>query len=595
MNKQDLLQKCIAWEEWGKSHPQKLPKAGQQAIAKMRAALMFQSDVVPMDIIKNMQQQFGIGVDVTQDLPKEATTDSSVVVDINILAYARNYLNTIDDHLDEFRGLYNASLNLKLCTNADVYNDLQGVLKIERAEFVTKFIRTFAKEVGIDLTNETQITRLRNQLVGDLALFSDFERSAHMKLERQYAMQLATATDDFTTGINEDINEDTILRKCYRNLLKSNWLTAIDGFKNWCHYAIVKNHLAGHDDFLGYHIYRGRGGEGKTVEVKALKNWAVAGHINFYEGSSKDVRAGFMSRAVPDALLSAVQEETGFDDDRSNEVRKALGDIGGLIPTERKFRDAETVLSRTLCTSTTNDRRIYPQRKFLQIKFGRIDKTEVPAECLLNPQEYANKYVKAILDTIPVGEQYRPFYTQLWQMLAKLNETTLINDYWNGVMAGWLAKNYAVQLDHSDNNIQQGLVIEEKNGDGFKDITGEDRLVEIGMVKLMNELMGPQKDSQGDYFSRLSQCENFITGFAERNTNIMKIITSNTNKRMIKFYPAAVYTVLKNSWDESHNNNKEAEEAKLLHLLQQVYCSLRELRLSPSTPPNYTLKLDLFN
>lgn len=591
MNKQKLIDKIIAWEEWGKAHPQKLPKTLREALANMRQALMFQPEFVSDQIIADMKKQFNITMDVTQETPKETFGESSVVVDINILTYAKNYLENIEDHLDAFENLYKAALNLKLCTNAETYNDLSGLLKIERADFVTKFIRSFAKEVGIDLINESQITRLRNQLVGDLNLFEDFERSANMKLERQYAIKLAATFDDFSTVPGEKIDNDALLKKCYRNLLKSNWLTAIDGFKNWCHYAIIKNHLAGHDDFLGYHIYRGRGGEGKTVEVKALKNWAVSGNINFYEGSSKDVRAGFMSRAVPDALLSAIQEETGFEDEKSNEVRKALGDIGGLIPTEKKFRDAETVISRTVCTSTTNDRRIYPQRKFLQIKFGRIDKTEVPAECVLNPQRYADQFVKAIMETIPVGEKFRPFYTQLWQYLAKLNETTLINDYWNSVFASWIAKNYTVQLDHQDNTLKQGYVVEERTPDGVKDVTAEEKLVEIGMVKLMNDLMGPQRDQQADYFSRLSQCENFINDFAKRNPSVIEILSGTNNKQVIKFYPARVYNVLKASWDEVHNNNKQAEEEKLLGYLTKVYTALRNLACG-ADPETFTLNLD---
>jgi len=591
MNKQQLINKIIAWEEWGKAHPQKLPKTLREALANMRQALMFQPEFVSADIIDSMKKQFNITMDVTQETPKETFGESSVVVDINIFTYAKQYLENIEDHLGEFANLYKASLNLKLCTNAEAYNDLSGLLKIERADFVTKFLRSFAREVGIDLINESQITRLRNQLVGDLNLFEDFERSANMKLEKQYAMQLASKVDNFSTNVGEHITTDALLRKCYRNLLKSNWLTAIDGFKNWCHYAIIKNHLAGHDDFLGYHIYRGRGGEGKTVEVKALKNWAVSGNINFYEGSSKDVRAGFMSRSVPDALLSAIQEETGFEDEKANEVRKALGDIGGLIPTEKKFRDAETVISRTVCTSTTNDRRIYPQRKFLQIKFGRIDKTEVPAECILNPQKYADDFVRGIMETIPVGEKYRPFYTQLWQYLAKLNETTLINDYWNSVFASWIAKNHTVQLDHQDNTLKQGYVVESRTADGVKDVTADERLVEIGMVKLMNDLMGPQRDQQADYFSRLSQCENFINDFAKRNPSVIEIVEGSSNKKVIKFYPAKVYNVLKASWDEVHNNDRQAEERKLLNYLGQVYEALRKLSQG-ANPDEFTLKLD---
>lgn len=592
MEKQTLINNISAWEEWGRAHPQKLPKPTREALANMRQALLFQPDVIPMTLVDTMKKQFNITFDVTQPTPKDTLTESSVVVDINILTYAREYLLNIEDHLPDFSGLYKASLDLKLCTRAEDYNALQGLLKIERADFVNKFIRTFAREVGIDLINETQINRLRNQLVGDMNLFDDFERNANIKLELQYAMQLAAKFDHFSTDSNMAIGTEPLLRKCYRNLLKSNWLTAIDGFKNWCHYAIIKNHLIGHDDFLGYHIYRGRGGEGKTVEVKALKNWAIAGHINFYEGSSKDVRAGFMSRAVPDSMLSAIQEETGFDDEKANEVRKALGDIGGLIPTEKKFRDPETVISRTVCTSTTNDRKIYPQRKFLQIKFGRIDKAEVCAECLLNPQKYADEFVAGIMESIPVGEKYRPFYVQLWQLLAKLNETTLINDYWNGVFAGWIARNHTVQLDHQEDSLKQGYVVEARTENGVQDITATEKLVEIGMVKLMNELMGPQKDTQADYFSRLSQCENFIQDFADRNPGTLEIVAAANNKKVVKFYPAKAYNVLKAGWDEVHNNDKKAEEEKLYHYLEQCYKALRDLQTGAVTPDNFILKLD---
>lgn len=138
-------------------------------------------------------------------------------------------------------------------------------------------------------------------------------------------------------------------------------------------------------------------------------------------------------------------------------------------------------------------------------------------------------------------------------------------------------------------------MIEGKQSDGsFKNITNDERITEIGMVKLMNELMGPQRDSQGDYFSRLSQCENFIKYFAENSNKAMEIISGPNNKQMVRFRPMQTYNILKNSWDEAHNNNKDAEEAKLLEILKQVYTSLRLLALSDTTPPDYELKLNLF-
>lgn len=587
MNKLELITKCQAWEEWGKSHPQKLPKTGQEAISKMRAALMFQPDIVSSEVIKDMRSQFNVSIDVTQEIPKEQFNEASAVVDMNILDYAATYLATIDNQLSDFEDLYKASLNLKLCTEAIEARSLKIGLDIQRETFKVKFLRSFAKEVGIELLNEVAVTRLRNKLSGEKELFRDFEDLAYVKIEKEYAIKLAAKTNPFS---------DSLHSECYLHLLKSNWLTAMDGFKNWCHYAIIKNHLAGFDDFLGYHIYRGRGGEGKTIEVKALKNWAIEGKINFYEGSSKDVRAGFMSRNVPDSLLSAIQEETGFDDEKANEVRKALGDIGGLIPTEQKFKDAETVISRTVCTSTTNDRKIYPQRKFLQVKFGRIDKNDVCKECLDNPQEYANKFVKGIIENIPVGEKYRPFYTALWQYLAKINETTLINDYWNSVLANWISRNHTTQLDHSDNNLAQGYVVEKKQSDGsFKDVTGEDKLIEIGLVKLTNELMGPQKDTQGDYFTRLSQCENFIKDFVTKNKEAMYIITASNGKQTVKLYPSKVYNILKRSWDETHSNDKNTEETKLLNYLQFIYAELRKLESGEETARSYRLDTNAFD